>query len=97
MAIDIGRRPAQRVIFGRGRHRWLSRTVSQARGMEEINSRASAGKAARAKKASPMLDQTWPDNVLKPNGLLIIGGAESLNNIPHQLKYIRPSIYRKIS
>jgi len=35
--------------------------------------------------------------VLKLEGLFIIGGAESLNNIPHRLKYIRPSIYRKIS
>ena len=35
--------------------------------------------------------------VLKFDGLLIIGGAESLNNIPHRLKYIRPSIYKKAS
>jgi len=34
-------------------------------------------------------------SVLKAGGLFIIGGAESLNSIPHQLKYIRPSIYRK--
>jgi chemotaxis protein methyltransferase CheR len=34
-------------------------------------------------------------SVLKPDGLFIIGGAESLNNIPHRLKYIRPSIYKK--
>jgi chemotaxis protein methyltransferase CheR len=35
-------------------------------------------------------------DVLKWNGYLIIGGAESLNSIDHKFKYIRPSIYRKI-
>lgn len=34
-------------------------------------------------------------NVLKLNGYLIIGGAESLNNIKHRYKYIKPSIYMK--
>lgn len=34
-------------------------------------------------------------NTLKDNGYLIIGGAESLNNIHHKFKYIRPSIYLK--
>jgi chemotaxis protein methyltransferase CheR len=32
---------------------------------------------------------------LKPDGLLIIGGAESLNAISHPFKYLHPSIYRK--
>ncbi len=32
---------------------------------------------------------------LKPFGLLIIGGAESLNAISHPFKYIQPSIYQK--
>jgi chemotaxis protein methyltransferase CheR len=32
---------------------------------------------------------------LKPSGLLIIGGAESLNTISHPFKYIQPSIYMK--
>ncbi|MBW2078281.1 MAG: protein-glutamate O-methyltransferase CheR [Deltaproteobacteria bacterium] len=35
-------------------------------------------------------------SVLKPNGYFIIGGAESLSNVKHPYKYIRPSIYRKI-
>jgi chemotaxis protein methyltransferase CheR len=34
--------------------------------------------------------------VLKSNGLLIIGGAESLTNIKHKYKYIQPSIYKKV-
>ncbi|HPA14979.1 MAG TPA: protein-glutamate O-methyltransferase CheR [Desulfobacterales bacterium] len=34
-------------------------------------------------------------NVLRCNGFLIIGGAESLTNIKHRYKYIRPSIYQK--
>ncbi|MBN2124165.1 MAG: protein-glutamate O-methyltransferase CheR [Deltaproteobacteria bacterium] len=34
-------------------------------------------------------------NVLKWDGYFIIGGAESLNNIRHKYKYIRPSIYKK--
>lgn len=32
---------------------------------------------------------------LKPNGYLIIGGAESLNNIKHHYTYVSPSIYCK--
>jgi chemotaxis protein methyltransferase CheR len=32
---------------------------------------------------------------LKWNGYLIIGGAESLNNIKHNYTYVSPSIYRK--
>jgi chemotaxis protein methyltransferase CheR len=36
-------------------------------------------------------------NVLKLNGYLIIGGAESLNNIHHSYKYIKPSIYMKVA
>ena len=32
---------------------------------------------------------------LKANGFLIIGGAESLNNIQHGYHYVSPSIYRK--
>jgi chemotaxis protein methyltransferase CheR len=34
---------------------------------------------------------------LKWGGYLIIGGAESLNNIEHNYKYIKPSIYRKVA
>ena len=34
---------------------------------------------------------------LKLNGFFIIGGAESLNNIHHKYKYIRPSIYKRTS
>jgi chemotaxis protein methyltransferase CheR len=34
-------------------------------------------------------------DVLKYKGYLIIGGAESLNNIKHQFQYVRPSIYFK--
>lgn len=34
-------------------------------------------------------------NVLKRNGFFIVGGAESLNNLQHHYKYIKPSIYRK--
>jgi chemotaxis protein methyltransferase CheR len=33
--------------------------------------------------------------LLKWNGYLIVGGAESLNSIRHRYKYIRPSIYWK--
>lgn len=33
---------------------------------------------------------------LKPHGYFIIGGAESLNNLKHKYKYIKPSIYRKV-
>ena len=32
---------------------------------------------------------------LKPEGYLIIGGAESLNNVDHRYAYVRPSIYQK--
>ena len=32
---------------------------------------------------------------LKPQGLFIIGGAESLNGLNHGLKYIEPSVYQK--
>lgn len=34
---------------------------------------------------------------LKKNGYFIIGGAESLNNISHVYKYLKPSIYMKVS
>ena len=34
--------------------------------------------------------------VLKSGGHFIIGGAESLNNIKHRYKYIRPSVYKKV-
>jgi len=34
--------------------------------------------------------------VLKWNGYLIIGGAESLSNVKHEYSYSSPSIYRKI-
>ena len=36
-------------------------------------------------------------NALKWNGYFVIGGAESLNNIKHQYKYIKPSIYMKMT
>lgn len=32
---------------------------------------------------------------LKLGGYLVIGGAESLNNIEHRYEYVRPNIYRK--
>ncbi len=32
---------------------------------------------------------------IKPGGYLIVGHSESLNNIKHPLKYIRPTIYMK--
>ncbi len=32
---------------------------------------------------------------VKPDGYLIIGGAESLNNVDHRYVYVRPSIYQK--
>jgi len=35
------------------------------------------------------------ESVLKPDGYFIIGGAESLSNLAHDLKYLRPSIYKK--
>ena len=35
-------------------------------------------------------------DVLKGNGYLIIGGAESLNNIRHRYQYIPPSLYTKV-
>ncbi len=34
--------------------------------------------------------------VLKHGGYFIIGGAESLSGIKHDLKYIEPSVYRKL-
>lgn len=34
-------------------------------------------------------------DVLTHNGYFIIGGAESLNNIEHRYRYIRPSVYMK--
>ena len=34
-------------------------------------------------------------NVIREKGYLIIGGAESLNNITHKFKYLKPSIYFK--
>jgi chemotaxis protein methyltransferase CheR len=36
-------------------------------------------------------------SALKINGFLIIGGAESLTNVQHKYKYIRPSVYKKVS
>ena len=33
--------------------------------------------------------------VLKHGGYFIIGGAESLNGLKHNLKYIEPSVYQK--
>ena len=32
---------------------------------------------------------------LKSGGYFIIGGAESLNGLKHELKYIEPSVYLK--
>ncbi|MCP4745050.1 MAG: protein-glutamate O-methyltransferase CheR [Desulfobacteraceae bacterium] len=37
------------------------------------------------------------ENVLGSKGYLIIGGAESLNGLKHSLKYIEPSVYKKIA
>jgi chemotaxis protein methyltransferase CheR len=34
-------------------------------------------------------------SALKPKGYFIIGGAESLNNLDHPLKYVEPSVYLK--
>ncbi len=34
-------------------------------------------------------------SVLKPKGCFIIGGAESLNGLNHNLKYLEPSVYLK--
>jgi len=33
--------------------------------------------------------------VLKKGGYFIIGGAESLNGLNHNLEYIEPSVYKK--
>ncbi len=35
-------------------------------------------------------------SVLKLNGYFVIGGAESLNNLNHRYKYVKPSIYKKV-
>ena len=34
---------------------------------------------------------------LKWDGLLVIGGAESLNGIAHPFRYIKPSVYQKVA
>ena len=34
-------------------------------------------------------------NIIKKKGYLVIGGAESLNNLTHRFKYVKPSIYLK--
>ncbi len=34
-------------------------------------------------------------SVLKPKGYFIIGGAESLNGLNHEFKYVKPSVYIK--
>ncbi len=34
--------------------------------------------------------------VLKPDGYFIIGGAESLNGLNHDLMYVKPSVYQKV-
>lgn len=34
-------------------------------------------------------------NVIREKGYLVIGGAESLNNLKHRFKYVKPSIYLK--
>jgi len=34
---------------------------------------------------------------LEPDGYLFIGHSESLNGISHQLKYVRPAVFRKVS
>jgi len=35
-------------------------------------------------------------NAIKLSGYFVIGGAESLSNIKHRFKYIKPSIYKKV-
>ena len=47
----------------------LSRSISRARGTPESNISASAGRAARAKKASAVNDHTEVASVVKPVGL----------------------------
>ena len=32
---------------------------------------------------------------LEPGGHLFVGHAESLARIPHELKYVRPAVYRR--
>ena len=34
-------------------------------------------------------------NTVKPGGYFVIGGAESLNTIKHEYKYVKPSIYMR--
>jgi len=41
-----------------------------------------------------LIEKMYP--LLEPGGYLIIGHAESLTNIKHPLKLIKPSIYRKV-
>jgi chemotaxis protein methyltransferase CheR len=41
-----------------------------------------------------LIEKMYP--LLEPGGYLIIGHAESLTNIKHSLKLIKPSIYRKV-
>ncbi len=35
-------------------------------------------------------------SVLRKGGILVIGGSESLSGLRHNLKYLQPSIYRKV-
>lgn len=41
-----------------------------------------------------LVNKIYP--LIEPGGYLIIGHAESLTNIKHQLKLVKPSIYRKV-